>query len=60
MNKKYICLGFQLINVIMNNLNQLNKICMFYSSINQKGMQDYANVPKWHTFIRVPKFYYKP
>jgi hypothetical protein len=24
---------------------------MFYSNINQKGMQDYLDIPKWHTFI---------
>jgi hypothetical protein len=34
----YVCLGFQLINVITNDSNQLNKLRMFYSSINQKGM----------------------
>jgi hypothetical protein len=34
----YLCLGFQPINVIMNDSNQLNKLWMFCSSINQKGM----------------------
>jgi len=32
----YVCLGFQSINVIMNDLNQLNKFWMSYSNINQK------------------------
>ncbi len=47
----YVCLNFQPINVIMNDLNQFHKFWMSYSSINQKGMQDYLNIPKWHTFI---------
>jgi hypothetical protein len=47
----YVCLGFQPINVIMNDLNQLNKFWMSCWSINQKGMQDYLHNPKWHTFI---------
>jgi len=47
----YVCLGFQPINVIMNDSNQLNKFWMSYSSINQKGMQDYVDISKWHTFI---------
>ncbi len=42
----YVCLGFQPKSVIMNDSNQLNKIRMSYSSINQKGMQDYLNNPK--------------
>jgi hypothetical protein len=29
----------------------LNNVSMFCSNINQKGMQDYLNIPKWHTFI---------
>jgi len=47
----YVCLGFQPINVIMNDSNQLNKFWMSYSSINQKGMQDYVDNSKWHAFI---------
>jgi hypothetical protein len=47
----YVCLSFQPINVIMNYSNQLNNFWMFYSDINQKGMQDYLDIPKWHTFI---------
>jgi hypothetical protein len=47
----YVCLGFQPINVIMIDSNQLNKFWMSYSSINQKGMQDYVDNSKWHTFI---------
>jgi hypothetical protein len=47
----YVCLGFQPMNVIMNNSNQLNMFWMFCSSINQKGMEDYFNILKWHTFI---------
>jgi len=38
MKRGYVCLGFQPINVIMNDLNQLNKFWMSCSSINQKGM----------------------
>ncbi len=37
-------------NKLMNYSNQLNKILMFYSSINQKG-KDYKTFPKWHTLI---------
>jgi len=34
----YVCLGFQQINVVMNDSNQLNKFWISYSSIlNQKG-----------------------
>jgi hypothetical protein len=40
-----ICLCFQLINVIMNDSNQLNKFWMSCSNINQKGMQDYFDIP---------------
>jgi len=47
----YVCLGFQPINVIMNDSNQLNKFWMPCLGINQKGMQGYFNIPKWHTFI---------
>ncbi len=47
----YVSLNFQPINVIMNDSNQLNKFWMSYSSINQKGMHDYLDIPKWHTFI---------
>jgi hypothetical protein len=46
----HVYLGFQPINVMMNDSNQLNKFWMSCSSINQKGMQDYLNNPKWHTF----------
>jgi len=45
------CLGFQPISVIMNDSNQLNKFWMSCSHINEKGMQDYFEIPKWHTFI---------
>jgi hypothetical protein len=38
MKAGYVCLGFQLINVTMNNSNQFKKFWMSYSSINQKGM----------------------
>jgi hypothetical protein len=41
----YICLHFQPTNVIMNDWNQLNKSQMWCSSINQKGMQDYLDIP---------------
>jgi len=41
----YVYLSFQLINVIMNDSNQLNKFWMSYSSICQKRMQDYLNNP---------------
>jgi hypothetical protein len=41
----YVCLGFQPISVIMNDSNQLNKFWMSYSSINQKGMQYYLDIP---------------
>jgi hypothetical protein len=47
----YVCLNFQPISVIMIYSNQLNKFWMFYSSINRKGMHDYLDIPKWHTFI---------
>jgi hypothetical protein len=34
----YVCLGFQQINVVMNDSNQLNKFWISYSNIlNQKG-----------------------
>jgi len=46
-----VCLSFQPINVIMNDSNQLNKFWMSCSCINQKGMQDYFDISKWHTFI---------
>jgi hypothetical protein len=46
----YVCLGFQPINVIINDSNQLNKLWMFCSSINQKGMEDYFDILEWHTF----------
>jgi hypothetical protein len=46
-----ICLSFQPINVIMNTSNQLNKLWMFCSNITQKGMEDYFDILKWHTFI---------
>jgi len=42
----YVCLRFQLISVIMNYSNQLNKFWMLYSGINQKGMQNYNMLPK--------------
>jgi hypothetical protein len=51
MKEGYVCLGFQLIYVIMNNSNQLNKFCMFYSNINKKGMYYYLDILEWHTFI---------
>jgi hypothetical protein len=47
----YVCLGFQPISVIVNDFNQLNKFWMSYSTINQKGMHDYLDIKKWHTFI---------
>jgi hypothetical protein len=47
----YLCLDFQPINVIMNHSNQLNKFWMLLSNINQKGMQEYLDILKWHTFI---------
>jgi hypothetical protein len=47
----YVCLIFQQINVKKIDSNQLNKFWMSYSNINQKGMQDYFDIPKWHTFI---------
>jgi hypothetical protein len=40
----YECLGFQPIDVIMNDSNQLNKFLMSYSNINQKGMYDYFDI----------------
>jgi len=51
MKRGYECLGFQPISVIMIDSNQLNKFWMSCSSINQKGMHDYLNIPKWHIFI---------
>jgi hypothetical protein len=51
----YVCLGFQPINVIMNDSNQLNKFWMSCSNINKKGMQDYLDIPKWHTYIQSAK-----
>ncbi len=48
---KNLCFSFQPISVIVNDLNQLNKIWMSCSCINPKGMQDYKTFPKWHTFI---------
>jgi hypothetical protein len=47
----YVCLGFQPINVIMNDSNKLNKIWMSCLNINQKGMHDYLDILEWHTFI---------
>jgi hypothetical protein len=47
----YVCLGFQPTSFIMNDSNQLNKFWMSCSMINQKGIQDYLDIPKWHTFI---------
>jgi hypothetical protein len=47
----YVCLGFQPISVIMIDSNQLNKFWMSCSSINQKGMHDHLNIPKWHIYI---------
>jgi hypothetical protein len=51
MKRGYECLGFQPISVIMIDSNQLNFFLMSCSSINQKGMHDYLNIPKWHIFI---------
>jgi hypothetical protein len=51
MKKRYGCLGFQPINVMMNDSNQLNFFWMSCLSINQKGIQDYLDILKWHTFI---------
>jgi hypothetical protein len=51
MKKGYVCLSFQSINVIMDDSNELNKFWMFCSGINQKGMQDYLDISKWHIFI---------
>jgi hypothetical protein len=39
-----VCLGFQLINVVMDVSNQLNKFWMSYLDLNQ--MQDYKTFPK--------------
>jgi hypothetical protein len=47
----HACLGFQLISVITNDSNQLNKIWMSCLSIEQKWMHDYKTFPQWHTFI---------
>jgi hypothetical protein len=46
-----VCLNFQPISVIMNDSNQLNKFRMSFSSLHQKGMQDYIDILEWHTFI---------
>ncbi len=54
----YVYLSFQPINFIMNDSNQLNKFWMFYSSINQKGMRDHFDIPKWHSF-GMPKLFLK-
>jgi len=51
MKEEYVCLSFQPINVIMNDSNQLNNFWMSCSNINQKGMQNYFDISKWHTFI---------
>ncbi len=51
-NERGICMFRLSTNkCIMIDSNQLNKIWMFCSSINQKGMHDYLNIPEWHTFI---------
>jgi len=42
----YVCLGFQSINVIMSDSNQLNKFWMIFSSINQKRIHDYLDILK--------------
>jgi hypothetical protein len=47
----YVCLGFQPINVIMNDSNQLNKFWVSCSSINKKGMHDYFDILEWHILI---------
>jgi hypothetical protein len=46
----YVCLGFQPINVIMNDLNQLNKFWMSCLIINQRRMEDFLNIPKMTYF----------
>jgi hypothetical protein len=46
MKEEYVCLGFQPINVIMNESNQLNNFSMSCSNINQKGMQNYFDISK--------------
>jgi hypothetical protein len=51
MKKGYVCLGFQSINVIMVDSNQLNQFWMFCLGINQKGMQYYLDILEWHIFI---------
>jgi hypothetical protein len=47
----YVCLGFELISVIINDSNQLSKFWMSCLSINQKRMHDYKTFKKWHAFI---------
>ncbi len=47
----YVCLSFQPINIIMNDLNQLNCFWISCSSINQKRIHDYFDIPKWHNSI---------
>jgi hypothetical protein len=39
-----VCSSFQLISIIMNDSNQLNKIWISCSCITQKGMQDYLAI----------------
>jgi hypothetical protein len=51
------CLGFQPINVIMNDSNQLNKFWMSCSPINQKGMQDTSTFQNDILSFKVPKPY---
>jgi hypothetical protein len=41
----YVCLSFQPIIVIMIDSNELKKFLMFCSSINQKGMYEYLDIP---------------
>jgi hypothetical protein len=55
----YVCLGFQSINVIMNDSNHLNKFWMISSSINQKGIHDYLDILELHTFIWSAKTLFK-
>jgi hypothetical protein len=50
MEGRYVCFGFQSMNVITNDSNQLIFFWMSYSSINQKGMQDYMAFLEWQYF----------
>jgi hypothetical protein len=44
-------------NKYRNDSIELNKFWMSCSNINQKGMQNYLEIPNWHISFGVPKSY---